>query len=209
MSYTKVMIKKTITTLIVVLFLLPSLTWSYGFFNITDSYIQRLDENSYRFRAWVSWDEDILPAPTNPSLEWASPGLPYFWNFEISASQLPDNCTYNFFVNEYDGDLFPQTDPCWTAVSYRLPGSLGSEFGFDFDLTGFTRNVTDYLDKCQYAFVSFRNDHIVGINGNRWINCQCFLPQILELRSGGDIFKIRVGYFIKFGGVVGIPTVNE
>jgi len=144
MPYIKVMLKKFILTLIAFLLILPSLSWGYGFFEITDSYIQKLDENSYRFRVLVNWEEDIMPAPTNPALEWASPGMPYFWNFELSSLQIPDNCSYNFFVNEYEGDLFPQTDPCWTAISYRVPGSLGNEFGFDFDLTGPLHGALDF-----------------------------------------------------------------
>ncbi|MFH1701773.1 MAG: hypothetical protein ABIE07_14455 [Candidatus Zixiibacteriota bacterium] len=73
-------------------------TVGQGFFNIQKSYIQQLDADSYRLRIEVDWEEETLPAPSEPHFSYASPGLPQFQYFELSS---PQN-TYNFYNNYND-----------------------------------------------------------------------------------------------------------
>jgi len=97
-------------------------------FGVTDAYIQQLDEDSYRLRVSVGWD-DISYFNSEYGIE-----LPMTFNaFEMS---LLGTSQYNATINAQDG-MVPVNDPGnWSAsLALFIPMPLvPSEFGYDFDV---------------------------------------------------------------------------
>lgn len=100
------------------------------FFRIDNVYLTQLDEDSYRLRITVDWNEDpVLP----PLMEGYSSSIanPYFYHFCISAP----SSSYNYYCEDASGYPYSYNyNADFLAVSrYHTPGNLGNTFGFDFD----------------------------------------------------------------------------
>jgi len=102
-------------------------------FTVTNSYIQQLDEDSYRLRAFVDWSDISFPYGI-PDLGVDGPA--YFNSFSMS---LLGTSQYNATV--HTADVFdPVNSPGLWSASHALstPGTLRFlevGFGYDFDVT--------------------------------------------------------------------------
>jgi hypothetical protein len=102
--------------------LLPCLSWSFGFLNISNVELSRLDASNYRLRVTYDWGGDILPWPTlSESPEIYGPANPSLTAFEVKGG----GASYNYFAST-------------AAQVYKLAGpsshvtSTGNIYGFDF-----------------------------------------------------------------------------
>ncbi|MFH1701771.1 MAG: hypothetical protein ABIE07_14445 [Candidatus Zixiibacteriota bacterium] len=85
-----------------VLILISGPAFGQSLFNIQQSYIQHLDEDSYRLRIEVDWNDDVLLPPSSyyPPDFSVGPGHPRLRYFDLSTS-LPNTYNYYHDFNEF------------------------------------------------------------------------------------------------------------
>jgi len=95
-----------------------------AWFNITNAYIQQLDEDSYRLRVYVDYDVN-LPI-------WSGDDYPaHFTDFRMS---LLGTSQFNATLNSMDG-VVPINNPGEWVIGCANSSLHSPEFGYDFDAT--------------------------------------------------------------------------
>ncbi len=109
----------------VILLMLPTASWSLGYFNISSSSLQQLDLDSYRLRVNVDFGD----------ISWQNPET-YITNFHTFSLSLLGSSQYNTTFNGGLENIIG-IPGYWSAGDFGFsPGSFSSfEFGYDFDLT--------------------------------------------------------------------------
>ena len=117
-------------------------------FNFGKAYIEQLEEDSYRVRIEV----DYGGVNFYPGDNFDTPHLGHFNYFNMS---LLGSAQYNPTINgvEYSAGAFNEPGSWGAGMAMNIPFTLGSEFGYDFDMTepitgplAFSYNAVFYSD---------------------------------------------------------------
>lgn len=123
--------RKTVIMLLSIVFLSASV-WATPWFNITDAYIQQLDQDSYRIRVFVDFGGINFISPYDGS---ELMGQFYHFTFgpPMGTSQYnPTTFSLSTFANYDPGDY-------WAGDAMGVPFSMDNTtggFGYDFDHSG-------------------------------------------------------------------------
>jgi hypothetical protein len=157
--------KRIVSLAIALVLLLPCLSWSFGFVNISDVEFSRLDASTFRLRVTYDWGGAILPWPTYyQSLDSYGPADPSLEMFDVTGVEGAMNlysqnatpiytlagsdsrvlCTGNVY-----GFDFAVTDPSQTSFTFNSYGEIHWYTSYQYDETS-----QDPVDQFSESFAS-------------------------------------------------------
>ncbi len=113
--------KKMILLLLVVLIVTPMVSYSYGFLNITNAQLSRLDASTFRLRVTYDWGGEWVPAQITDA-NWYGPQMPGLESFGVTGG----GTQFNVVNDTIPGALY-------RSGASRATKSIGNLFGYDFN----------------------------------------------------------------------------
>ena len=132
--------KKLILVLLAVLVILPITSQAFGFLNITNAQLMKLDASTYRLRVTYDWGGTLLNAQVFPTLM-LGPQIPKLSSFNITGG----GSQFNFF-NQSSTSLLSHVGTTWSSRS------TGNQFGFDFSASNPLASSFTFLDQGQITW---------------------------------------------------------